>query len=97
MIENISKKQEKVQEKIQEKIQKQQKLNDKDCRELTDEELDQIVGGVTRTQLVMTTHGVLVRMAQMAMQGAVTAKVVATDEAVAQGMAMQAQAVTLDK
>ena len=41
MIENISKKQ----EKIQEKVQKQQELNDKDCRELTDEELDQIVGG----------------------------------------------------
>ena len=33
------------QEKVQEKIQKQQELNDKDCRELTDEELDQIVGG----------------------------------------------------
>ena len=41
MIENFSKKQ----EKIQEKVQKQQELNDKDCRELTDEELDQIVGG----------------------------------------------------
>ena len=42
MIENISKKQ----KKIQEKIQKQQNLNDKDCRELTDEELEQIVGGL---------------------------------------------------
>ena len=45
MIEKISKKQ----EKIQEKIQKQQELNDKDCRELTDEELDQIVGGMRTT------------------------------------------------
>ena len=45
MIENISKKQENVQEKVQKKIQKQQELNDKDCRELTDEELEQIVGG----------------------------------------------------
>ena len=43
MFENISKKQ----EKVQEKVQKQQELNDKDCRELTDEELDQIVGGMT--------------------------------------------------
>ena len=41
MIENIFKKQ----EKIQEKIQKQQDLNDDKNRELTDEELDQIVGG----------------------------------------------------
>ena len=45
MFENISKKQEKVQEKVQEKIQKQQELNDDKNRELTDEELDQIVGG----------------------------------------------------
>ena len=44
MIEKISKKQ----EKIQEKIQKQQELNEKDCRELTDEELDQIVGGMPK-------------------------------------------------
>ena len=45
MIESISKKQ----EKIQEKIQKQQKLNDDKNRELTDEELDQIVGGLRTT------------------------------------------------
>ena len=35
----------KKQEKVQKKIQKQQELNDKDCRELTDEELEQITGG----------------------------------------------------
>ena len=45
MFEKIFKKQEKVQENVQEKIQKQQKLNDEDCRELTDEELDQLTGG----------------------------------------------------
>ena len=43
MFEKIFKKQ----EKVQEKIQKQQELNDKDCRELTDEELDQLTGGTT--------------------------------------------------
>ena len=48
MFENISKKQ----EKVQEKVQKQQELNDKDCRELTDEELDQIVGGMKAAQLM---------------------------------------------
>ena len=41
MFEKIFKKQ----EKVQEKVQQQQERNDKDCRELTDEELDQIVGG----------------------------------------------------
>lgn len=40
MFEKIFKKQ----EKVQKKVQKQQELDDKDC-ELTDEELDQIVGG----------------------------------------------------
>ena len=48
----MSEKFSKKQEKIQEKIQKQQELNDKDCRELTDEELDQIVGGGT-TQTIL--------------------------------------------
>ena len=45
MFEKIFKKQEKVQENVQEKVQKQQERNDKDCRELTDEELEQITGG----------------------------------------------------
>ena len=52
MLEKIFKKQEKVQDKVQEKIQKQQKLNDKDCRELTDEELEQVVGGVPAAMMV---------------------------------------------
>ena len=47
MFEKFSKKQ----EKVQEKIQKQQERNDKDCRELTDEELEQIVGGMLTLQL----------------------------------------------
>ena len=47
MFENISKKQ----EKVQEKVQKQQERNDKDCRELTDEELEQVVGGAPRAQM----------------------------------------------
>ena len=41
MLEKIFKKQ----ENVQEKIQQQQELDDKDCRELTDEELDRITGG----------------------------------------------------
>ena len=45
MLEKIFKKQEKVQENVQKKIQKQQEMDDKDCRELTDEELEQITGG----------------------------------------------------
>ena len=50
MFEKFSKKQ----EKAQEKIQKQQELNDKDCRELTDEELEQIVGGMLHAVVVTT-------------------------------------------
>ena len=49
MLEKISKKQEKVQDKVQEKVQKQQERNDKDCRELTDEEMEQVVGGMRQT------------------------------------------------
>ena len=56
MLEKIFKKQEKVQDKVQEKIQKQQELNDKDCRELTDEELEQVVGGVTAAQLAQVAQ-----------------------------------------
>ena len=52
MIENISKKQ----EKIQEKIQKQQEMNDKDCRELTDEELEQLTGGMPGAAEVSTVQ-----------------------------------------
>ena len=68
MIEDISKKQ----EKIQEKVQKQQDLNDKNCRELTDEELDQIVGGaphavVTVMQAAKTLHGEQVTMPEAQM------------------------------
>ena len=53
MFENISKKQ----EKVQEKIQKQQERNDKDCRELTDEELEQVVGGTKAVGTVQLMTG----------------------------------------
>ncbi len=78
MIKNISKKQ----EKIQKKIQKQQDLNDKDCRELTDEELDQIVGGMKAVHGAQMSYVAQYVVAE-AVPGVVTAKVVATDEAAA--------------
>ena len=50
MFENTSKKQ----EKVQEKIQKQQELNDKDSRELTDEEMEQVVGGMPAAAMTIS-------------------------------------------
>lgn len=53
MFEKIFKKQ----EKVQKKVQKQQELDDKDC-ELTDEELDQIVGGKEQWNSAMPNDAV---------------------------------------
>ena len=52
MLEKIFKKQ----ENVQDKVQKQQELNDKDCRELTDEELEQVVGGTPGAAEVSTVQ-----------------------------------------
>ena len=72
MFEKFSKKQ----EKVQEKVQKQQELNDKDCRELTDEELEQVVGGMPGAQFVATTQAMQKAKpgAQMFVQKALSAK-----------------------
>ena len=50
MFEKFSEKQ----EKVQEKVQKQQELNDKDCRELTDEELEQVTGGMVAAAMTVS-------------------------------------------